>query len=62
MNPFNFSGSAFLFFFLIFIGVVNIALRMWQRHIEAMGPMPKLDLSDPYRIAYLRGGAAESLR
>jgi uncharacterized protein (TIGR04222 family) len=62
MNPFNFSGPAFLFFFLIFIGVVNIALRMWQRHIEANGPMPKLDLSDPYRVAYLRGGAAEALK
>lgn len=62
MNPFNFSGPQFLFFFLIFIGVVNIALRMWQRHAEANGPMPKLDLSDPYRIAYLRGGAAEALK
>ncbi len=62
MNPFNFSGPQFLFFFLIFIGVVNIALRMWQSHIEANGPMPKLDLSDPYRVAYLRGGAAEALK
>lgn len=62
MNPFNFSGPEFLFFFLIFIGVVNIALRMWHRHVEANGPMPKLDLSDPYRIAYLRGGAAEALK
>lgn len=62
MNPFNFSGPQFLFFFLIFIGVVNIALRMWQRHAEANGPMPKLDMSDPYRIAYLRGGAAEALK
>jgi uncharacterized protein (TIGR04222 family) len=62
MNPFNFAGPEFLFFFLILIGVVNIALRKWQRHVEANGPMPKLDLSDPYRIAYLRGGAAEALK
>jgi uncharacterized protein (TIGR04222 family) len=62
MNPFNFSGPAFLGFLLIFIVVVNIALRMWQLKIEARGPMPKLDMSDPYRIAYLRGGAAESLK
>ncbi len=62
MNPFNFSGPQFLFFFVIFIGIVNIALRIWQRHVEAKGPMPKLDMSDPYRIAYLRGGAAEALK
>lgn len=62
MNPFNFSGPAFLFFFAIFICIVNFALRMWQRRIEANAPMPKLDLSDPYRIAYLRGGAAEALK
>jgi uncharacterized protein (TIGR04222 family) len=62
MNPFNFSGPQFLFFLSIFIGVVNIALRMWHRHVEANGPMPKLDLSDPYRVAYLRGGSAEALK
>lgn len=62
MNPFNFSGPQFLLFFLIFIGVVNVVLRMWQRRVEANGPIPKLDMSDPYRIAYLRGGAAEALK
>ncbi len=62
MNPFNFSGPAFLVFFVVFVVLVNLALRFWQRHIEANGPMPKLDLSDPYRIAYLRGGAAEALK
>jgi uncharacterized protein (TIGR04222 family) len=62
MNPFNFSAPAFLLFLLIFVVVVNIALRVWQRHTEARGPMPKLDMSDPYRIAYLRGGGAEALK
>lgn len=62
MNPFNFSAPAFLFFLLVFVVIVNVALRGWQRHTEARGPMPKMDMSDPYRIAYLRGGAAEALK
>ncbi len=62
MNPFNFSGPSFLFFFLIVILVTNLALRAWQQQAEANLPTPKLDLSAPYRIAYLHGGAAEALK
>ncbi len=62
MNPFNFSGPAFLLFFIVAILAVNLVLRWWQQRTEANLPMPKLDLSDPYRIAYLRGGAAEALK
>ncbi len=62
MNPFNLSGGAFLLFFAAFILAINLGLRWWQRRVEAEWPMPRLDLSDPFKIAYLRGGSAEALK
>ncbi len=61
MNPFDLPGPQFLLFYIIFAGAVIGALVIWRRHVES-SKTPKIDLSDPYLIAYLRGGEAEVLR
>lgn len=62
MNPFDLPGPQFLLFYLIFAGVVIAGLAFWRRRAELSAGAPRLDLSDPYLIAYLRGGEAEVLR
>lgn len=62
MNPFDLPGPQFLLFYIIFAGVVIGGLVFWRRRAELSPSAPKLDLSDPYLIAYLRGGEAEVLR
>jgi uncharacterized protein (TIGR04222 family) len=61
MNPFDLPGPQFLLFYIIFSGAVIGALIIWRRYVES-SKTPKIDLSDPYLIAYLRGGEAEVLR
>lgn len=62
MNPFELSGPEFLLFYIIFSVVVIGVAVFWRRRAELPAAPPKLDLSDPYLIAYLRGGDAEVLR
>lgn len=62
MNPFYFSGPEFLFFYIVFTVIVLGGVVFWRRRAELPAAPPKLDLSDPYLIAYLRGGDAEVLR
>jgi uncharacterized protein (TIGR04222 family) len=61
MNPFNLAGLEFLLFYLILCSVVIVALVRFRRTAES-GAIPKTSLSDPYLIAYLRGGKNETLR
>ncbi len=62
MNPFALHGPAFLAFYAV-VGVVGIGIQFfWTRLQESLGFMPQLQMTDPYQIAYLRGGRAEALR
>ena len=61
MNPFDLRGPEFLVFYFIFSLIVIVALVLLRRTWESAS-MPKVDLSDPYLIAYLRGGKNEALR
>ncbi len=62
MNPFDLPGPQFLLFYIILAGVVIAGLVFWRRRVELSASPARLDLSDPYLIAYLRGGEAEVLR
>jgi uncharacterized protein (TIGR04222 family) len=61
MNPFDLRGPEFLLFYFVFSPVVIIAIVLLRRRAES-GDAPRIDLGDPYLIAYLRGGADEALR
>ena len=61
MNPFDFTGPAFLIFYiglsvLVIFGVAGL------RRMSESAPTPKIDLSDPLLIAFLRGGHPEAMR
>lgn len=62
MNPFDLPGPQFLLFYTVFSGIVLGALVFWRRHAELSASPARIDLSDPYLIAYLRGGKTEVLR
>lgn len=61
MNPFDFTGPAFLVFYIVLsilvIGGV-VFLRRWFESPQT----PRIDLSDPLLIAFLRGGHSEAMR
>jgi uncharacterized protein (TIGR04222 family) len=61
MNPFDLPGPEFLLFYLGLSALAIIALVLSRRRAESVAG-PRLDLSDPYLIAYLRGGETETLR
>src|SRR5262245_13085061 len=61
MNPFDLRGPEFLLFYFCFSLAVIIAIVVLRRRAES-GDAPRIDLSDPYLIAYLRGGCDEALR
>lgn len=61
MNPFDWYGPEFLLFY-IFFSVLVIGGMVWLRNRNEEGPVPRLELADPYLIAYLRGGANEVSR
>lgn len=60
-NPFDLTGPEFLVFY-IFVSAVTIATVVWFRRIAESGPVPQLDLADPYAVAYLRGGISEAAK
>ena len=62
MHILNMHGPKFLFFYAI-VGAVTL-LWMWLqiRTQEARWPLPLIKLTDPYKIALLRGGENEALR
>jgi uncharacterized protein (TIGR04222 family) len=61
VNPFDFTGPAFLCFFTV-LATVSIGWLVWARANGERYPVPKSDLSDPYQIAFLRGGEQECVR
>jgi uncharacterized protein (TIGR04222 family) len=61
MNPFDLRGPEFLLFYFCFSLAVIIAIVVLRRRAES-GDAPRIDLGDPYLIAYLRGGEDEALR
>jgi len=60
MNPFDLSGPEFLVFYVVYIAVIFIAAEIYWRVRTARpeAPLP----TNPYEIAYLRGGAREAAR
>lgn len=61
MNPFDLTGPQFLVFYIGLSAIAIIALVLTRKYSESPAA-PKLDLSDPYLIAYLRGAEPEALR
>lgn len=61
MNPFDLRGPEFLLFYFWFSLAVIFAVFILRRWAES-GPAPKIDLGDPYLVAYLRGSQIEALR
>lgn len=62
VNPLNMHGPQFLVFYIA-IGIITLLLiryRMAQQ--ESNWRMEKLNLTDPYEIAFLRGGGNEALK
>jgi uncharacterized protein (TIGR04222 family) len=44
------------------VAVITLVLLYFRRAAEESGPSPRIDHSDPYLLAYLRGGKNEALR
>ncbi len=61
MNPFDLPGPEFLVFYAIFAGAV-LGIMYGARLFSESGTLSKIDYSDPYLLAYLRGGAKETIR
>jgi len=61
MSPFDLRGPEFLLFYFCFSLAVIGAIVLLRRRAES-GGLPRIDLGDPYLIAYLRGGEEEALR
>ncbi len=62
MNPLDMPGPQFLVFYVL-MGVITLFfIRHRIAQQESAWPMPKLNLTDPYEIAFLRGGINEALR
>lgn len=66
MNPFELRGPAFLFFYVVLTILVFLVTRLIRRVLDGGDDAPPQEtsslVSDPYVIAHLRGGAAETLR
>ncbi len=62
MNPFDLPGPQFLLVYIIFAGLVISGLVFARRRAELSPSTARIDLSDPYLIAFLRGGEKEVLR
>lgn len=61
MNPFDLPGPQFLVFYGVLATLTILAAAIATRKAENSTP-PRVNLSDPYGIAYLRGGKNEALR
>ncbi|MGX9729174.1 TIGR04222 domain-containing membrane protein [Janthinobacterium aestuarii] len=62
-NPFDWSGPSFLLAYLIFGALVYYLVRELLIRQELRNPHVQLSLADdPYRIAFLRGGALEAVK
>jgi uncharacterized protein (TIGR04222 family) len=61
MSPFDLRGPEFLLFYLV-LGTLVLALLFILRRLTDPAGTVKVDMSDPYLIAFLRGGKNEVLR
>jgi uncharacterized protein (TIGR04222 family) len=61
MNPFDLRGPDFLLFYIILSAVLLTALALFRRSRES-GPLPSLQLEDPYLFACLKDGPKGVLR
>jgi len=61
-NPFDLPGPQFLVFYIVLGIGVNLLLRNLILQKEKDSPAALLVCSDPYKLAYLRAGACETLR
>ncbi len=57
MNPFALDGPLFNLFYALFAAIVLLLLYAVRRAQEA-GPLPRIELKDPYLMACLNGGPA----
>ena len=60
-NPLDFPGPQFLWFYVVVGAFVLILLYLVRGAMES-GTTPRIETSDPYLIAYLRGGKNEAAR
>jgi uncharacterized protein (TIGR04222 family) len=60
-NPFDLPGPDFLVFYA-FLGALTIGLLWLARRASEAADAPRIDYSDPYLLAYLRGGQSEVIR
>ena len=60
MWPFDLPGPEFLVVYLIVGAIVITAMLLLRHSAETAGP--KISLTDPYLVAFLRGGQNETLR
>jgi hypothetical protein len=61
MNPFELPGPQFLAFYAMLGAAVLFAVYVLKQGAEGGAPV-RLPSTDPYLIAYLRGGAYETVR
>lgn len=61
MSPFDYAGPQFLVFYLALGTLVLLALFA-MRHLGESDDPPPVNFTDPYLIAYLRGGRHEAIR
>ncbi|HEY2920004.1 MAG TPA: TIGR04222 domain-containing membrane protein [Candidatus Binatia bacterium] len=61
LNPFDFSGPDFLIFYGL-LGTLVLGGLFVAGWLSESGTVPRLDYSDPYLLAYLRGGEREVIR
>jgi len=64
MNPLNWNGPEFLLFYLV-LAATLITAQVWMRRtreMEAQAPANTPQLTDPYLVAYLAGGANALIR
>jgi uncharacterized protein (TIGR04222 family) len=61
INPLELSGPNFLIFYCL-LGLLILGVMYLLRRFIETGPVPRIDYSDPYLIAYLRGGELETMR
>lgn len=64
MNPFDWRGPEFLMFYIVLIAAVLAWCWYRVRYEENPTTVPRVSdlINDPYSIAYLRGGAVETIR
>ena len=60
-NPLDLPGPQFLALYAL-VGVAVLYIMWMAQASGEAGPPPRIDLSDPYRLACLRGGVAEAVR